>query len=247
MLSSDQKACYGIDAPTVIRNLFLTGCLVLLVGANLYWFLEPAYPVVSRLLGIGALLAALPLLIFSFLMIYSSRWGKFKVIQDLFSQLHLQNHDVILDVGCGRGALLIEAAKQLPNGKAYGIDLWQKVDQSGNTQEATLRNAHIEGIADRIEVLTGNMLAMPFPDQKFDVVVSCLAIHNLANQAERHKALEEIVRVLKPKGRLGLIDFQYMEEYRTILQQLELSIETFSTKDYRMFPPVHMLIAQKTI
>ena len=60
----------------------------------------------------------------------------------LISSLQIKNHETVLDVGCGRGLLLIEAAKHVKSGKAIGIDLWNKRELSGNTKEAVLANLH---------------------------------------------------------------------------------------------------------
>jgi ubiquinone/menaquinone biosynthesis C-methylase UbiE len=54
------------------------------------------------------------------------------------------------------------------------------------------------------------MMAMPFADATFDVVVSSLAIHNINGQAGRFKALDEAVRVLKPGGQLVIVDLPPM-------------------------------------
>jgi arsenite methyltransferase len=69
-----------------------------------------------------------------------------------------------LDVGCGRGLMLVGAGKWLTSGKAIGIDLWQQQDQANNSSSATLSNAAIEGVADRIEVKTADMCELPFPE-----------------------------------------------------------------------------------
>ena len=50
------------------------------------------------------------------------------------------------------------------------------------------------------------MMAMPFPDAMFDVVVSSLAVHNIKGQAWRLKALGETFRVLKPGGKIVIVD-----------------------------------------
>ena len=88
-------------------------------------------------------------------MIWSSRVVKIWAADDLLNALDLQGNENILDVGCGRGLLLIKAAKRLPYGRVVGIDLWSPVDQGNNTKEATLINAQIEGVLDRVEVTMG--------------------------------------------------------------------------------------------
>ncbi|WP_429729188.1 SAM-dependent methyltransferase [Bacillus smithii] len=64
--------------------------------------------------------------------------GKFEIWEDIFSNLNIPENSKILDMGCGHGTVLIMAAKQLgKEGQAVGIDLWRKVDQSGNDRKAT--------------------------------------------------------------------------------------------------------------
>ena len=97
------------------------------------------------------------------------------------------------------------AAQRLTTGRAVGVDLWRGVDQSGNSADATRRNAVAEGVAERVELHTGNMTALPFEDNSFDLIVSSLAIHNIPRSA-RAKAIDQAVRVLRPGGRLMIVD-----------------------------------------
>src|SRR6187200_1678579 len=78
--------------------------------------------------------------------------GKFVVWAQLLDTLGLRGDERILDLGCGRGAVLLMAAQHVPTGRAVGVDLWRKVDQSGNSAEATQRNAIAEGVADQVEL-----------------------------------------------------------------------------------------------
>jgi arsenite methyltransferase len=99
-----------------------------------------------------------------------------------------------------------------------GIDLWQAEDLSGNRPEATLENGRREGVTDRIEVVTGDMRDLPFPDASFDVVLSMNAIHNLYAATDRKKAICEIARVLKPGGRVLIVDIRHRRQYDTGLR-----------------------------
>ncbi|MFE7314341.1 class I SAM-dependent methyltransferase [Streptomyces sp. NPDC057555] len=156
------------------------------------------------------------------LYMYATRRGKFVVWERLLDELALRGDERILDLGCGRGAVLLTAARRIPEGRAYGVDLWRSQDQSGNDPAVTERNAQAEGVADRMELHTADMTRLPFERDRFDVVVSSLAIHNISDPAGRASAIEEAVRVLRPGGRLVLADIRNTRQYGACLQRLGL-------------------------
>jgi ubiquinone/menaquinone biosynthesis C-methylase UbiE len=135
-------------------------------------------------------------------------------------ELKLRGDERVLDMGGGLGAVTMMVAKLLSGGKVVGLDLWKSSDQSGNTAGAARRNAEVEGVTDRVEFVTGDMTAMPFASNSFDLVVSALAIHNITDPKGRRKALEEAFRVLKPGAQLLIADFRATSEYASALQAL---------------------------
>ncbi len=151
--------------------------------------------------------------------VYATRWGKFVVWDRVLDDLRLRGDETLLDLGCGRGAVLLAAAKRLPRGRAIGVDLW-RADQTDNSQQATLANAAAENVADRIEVRTADMTALPLADESVDVIVSSLAIHNIATHAGRRQALDEAVRVLRPGGRLAIADLWETRQHAEHLREL---------------------------
>jgi ubiquinone/menaquinone biosynthesis C-methylase UbiE len=100
------------------------------------------------------------------------------------------------------------------------VDIWNTKDQSGNARDVTLRNASLEGVADRVEVDNGDMRALPYSDATFDLVVSSLAIHNIRSTADRQKAIVEGFRVLKPGGRMVIADIKATATYAETLRTL---------------------------
>jgi arsenite methyltransferase len=156
--------------------------------------------------------------------VYATRVGKFAVWADLLDRLELKGDERLLDIGCGRGAVLLMAAQLLPRGRAVGIDVWSIADQSGNAEQVTRQNAALEGVADRVELHTADMRQLPFDDDSFDVVVSSLAIHNVSGAGERAKALRDAARVLKEGGKLAIVDIRHTRVYARELESRGLKI-----------------------
>jgi arsenite methyltransferase len=152
--------------------------------------------------------------------LYTTRRGKFIEWDGILGDLSLRGEESVLDLGCGRGAVLTAVANRLNKGRVTGIDIWSSKDQSGNASAVTLRNASLEGVADRVQIVTGDMRALPFRDATFDVVVSSLAIHNIRSNADRRRAIAEAFRVLTPGGRLVIADIRATGAYEDALRTL---------------------------
>ena len=95
-------------------------------------------------------LAALWMFLNAGIFIYATRAGKFAVWVELLDRLKLKGDERLLDIGCGRGAVLLMAAERLRRGRAVGVDLWSSTDQSGNAEPVTRLNAALTGLADRV-------------------------------------------------------------------------------------------------
>src|SRR5690242_18800628 len=204
-----RRGSYGIDAPLAPVFMAAMTCVVL-VGAIISGRWQRFVPLTFMSAVLGFYL-------------YNTLRGKFVVWAGLIDELHLRGDERILDLGCGRGAVLLMAAQRLTTGRAVGVDLWRNFDQSGNSLEATRRNATAEGVADRVELHTGDMRALPFEDNCFDLVVSSLAIHNISGRAGREKAISEAVRVLRPGGRLMIADIRATRQHRAQLAKIGMN------------------------
>jgi ubiquinone/menaquinone biosynthesis C-methylase UbiE len=214
---SDAKAAdYGVDAPGVIRNLLVVtvvGFLLRLTMVLGWWSGDLAGLGIRLPLGHMAIWPAAGFFLMAMWMLWDSKIGKMRNREQLLDAVRWTGTERVLDVGCGRGLMLIGAAKRLTTGTASGIDLWQAEDLSGNRPEATMGNAVSEGVADRVDVQTADMRKIPFPDATFDVVVSCSAIHNIYDVPGRRQAIAEIARVLKPGGEAVIDDIRHGREY----------------------------------
>jgi arsenite methyltransferase len=207
-----QRPQYGIDAPDLVRFFFMAGATTLtifLIALLSSVFGQTLQIIIALVSGI----ASTYLLGMGCLMLYYSKIAKLKDSEKLLDLVTWSGEELVLDVGCGRGLMVVGAAKRLTSGKAIGIDLWQQQDQANNSCSATLSNATIEGVAARIEVKTADMRQLPFPENYFDVVISNWTVHNLEIEVDRQTALDEIVRVLKPNGIVVLSDIINQAEY----------------------------------
>jgi ubiquinone/menaquinone biosynthesis C-methylase UbiE len=117
----------------------------------------------------------------------------------------LRPGETVLDVGCGTGTLALVAKERVgATGRVYGID-------PGPKQLAQARLKAVKaGLA--IDFQQGVIEQLAFPDQSFDVVLSTLMMHHLPDDLKR-QGLSEIVRVLKPGGRLVVVDFKRPEKH----------------------------------
>lgn len=236
------RADYGIDAPGVVRNLLVAGSLAFVVGLRFPVVRMGSATVALRppLLSMGGAWLASGLLMLAY-----SKAGKPRHRDRILSLVEWKGDEQVLDVGTGRGLLMIGAARRAPRGRAVGIDTWSAVDLSDNRAENTLRNAEAEGVADRIEVRGEDARTMSFPDQVFDVVVSNLCLHNIPDAAGRAAACREIARVLKPGGTALLSDFRHTREYAAALAVAGLSVERLGPYWLTSFPPLGIVRARK--
>lgn len=216
-----ERLDYGIDAPGPLRWFAILGAATVAAAVLLG---AAGFGISSIAFGAAGAVCAF----FVAVMIVASRYGKFRVRDALISRIAWRGDERVLDVGCGHGLLLVAAAKRLTTGRATGIDIWSQRDQGDNRPENTARNARIEGVADRVEIRDGDARKLDFPDESFDVVISSLALHNIREKAERDQAIREIIRVLKPGGKVAIYDIKRTSEYRQIflasgMQQVRLS------------------------
>jgi arsenite methyltransferase len=148
---------------------------------------------------------------------YTTLRGKFRVWAAELDGLGLDGHERVVDLGCGRGAVLLLAARRLPEGRALGVDLWRDGDQLGNSEAATRANAEAVGVSDRVDLVTGDLRALPLPDACAEVVVSSMALHGIQAFEDRGAAVREAYRVLVPGGRLRIADIRNLPHYAEIL------------------------------
>lgn len=242
-----QAPDYGLDAPGAFRALLTGGSTATVVGFFLVRWAFNRHIGFAVGMGFMVLDSGIVCLISAALMFLSSRFGKFHARDRLLARLKLRGDEAVLDVGCGHGLLLIGAAKLLPHGRAVGVDLWSQVDQSDNSHDATLSNAALEGVAERVDVRDGDMRKLPFDDSTFDLAVAHFAIHNIPPRDGRRQAIREIVRALKPGGRVALSDFKSVGLYANELRKSGMCDVKVSGPSFWTWPPARTVTARKPL
>ncbi len=135
--------------------------------------------------------------------------------------LDVKEGETVLEVGFGTGYSLEQIAKRVgETGQAYGIDI------SSGMLEVTKKRLKKAGLAERVELHCGDASSLPFEDNKFDAVFMSFTLE-LFDTPEIPKVLNEIKRVLKPSGRLGVVS---------------MSKENGQSKLLRLYEQLHEII-----
>ena len=131
---------------------------------------------------------------------FIQRW----IVQDtryknrLIEQARIQAGYKVMDLGCGTGTLAIMAKQAQPNAEVFGLD----------ADPEMLKVAHLKTARESLDVKFDQGMAfdLPYPDAYFERILSSLVIHHLKTP-DKEKTARELYRVLKPGGRLHVLDF----------------------------------------
>ena len=211
---------YGTDATPLQRIAFYGGVALVVVGRMLNE--RGVIGSVQWQTRAGGILiwTGLSFFLLGCVILLGRKAGKRILRESILNSISWRGDEQVLDVGCGRGLLLVGAAKRLQTGHAVGVDIWPAVKHSHNGTEPAMENARIEGVAELVELKGADVRELPVPDASFDVVVSSLAIHTISDAAGRESAIREMARVLKSGGQLALADIRHTQQYEQILRSL---------------------------
>ncbi|MGW0806104.1 class I SAM-dependent methyltransferase [Nonomuraea sp. NPDC002799] len=206
---SKRRGSYGFDAPWALSGLLFGAIVLLALGV-----FSITLDIVAA--GLAFLFGGLYTLASAASYLYTIRRGKFAVWAEELERL--AGDERLLDLGCGRGAVLMLAARRLEKGRATGVDSWRS--RTGGGESAARANAEAEGVSERVELVTGDVRELPFDDGAFDVVVASQSIHDVPGAEGRERAVREAHRVLRPGGLLLVADIQHTAAYERTLRDL---------------------------
>ncbi len=209
---SESRPDYGVDSPAIIAGLLVAGMVALAAGLLRPHLFHLAMRWIGIMVGAYFLLGAAG-------MLFYSKVGKLRMRERFLDSVPWRGDEQVLDIGCGRGLLLVAAARRLTTGHAVGVDVWLPQAMTGNRPDSALENAGREGVRDRVEVKEADARKLPFPDAAFDIVVSNFVLHEMTTNRDREQMVREIARVLKPGGSVALRDFIFTDTCVEALRQ----------------------------
>jgi SAM-dependent methyltransferase len=186
------------------RIIYLPAVLgiVFLISAFLFW-----------MLAIPALLFFLVAAYFIYARYMFSPKGKNvqnQIWNSVISNLDWSGDGKALDIGCGNGALTNRLARKFPKAQVTGIDFWGK--RWEYSKDACEGNAQAEGVDDRVVFQKASASKLPFADEYFDVAVSNLCFHEVADSKDKREVIREALRVVKKGGKFAFQDLFLLKQ-----------------------------------
>jgi len=132
--------------------------------------------------------------------VYDYLTGAFerKYAEMAVEHLSVEESETVLEIGFGPGHCLKRLAESVgKTGKVYGVDI------SSGMLEVTRRRLDKARLMDRVKLYCGDAASLPYGDNTFDAAFMSFTLE-LFDTPEIPRLLEEVKRVLKPKGRIGV-------------------------------------------
>ena len=126
--------------------------------------------------------------------------GHNKLTNWSLSYLNIKEDDIILDIGCGGGKTINKLAKIVRKGKVYGIDF----SDASVKLSYKLNKDYIN--SGKVDIQKASVSRLPFPDNFFNIIT---AIETYFFWPDLDNDMKEVLRVLKPKGKLLIVSEAY--------------------------------------
>ncbi|MBE0466285.1 MAG: class I SAM-dependent methyltransferase [Candidatus Desulforudis sp.] len=133
------------------------------------------------------------------------------VVEDICQDFQAVN---LLDIGCGNGKLLFYMQRRVPEAFLTGIDLSERCIRQANRYLVRYRHSVDDS---KLRFMVGDIVSLPFEDDRFDKVVSTCALHHFPDLT---LSFAEIHRVLKTGGKALMYDFRKEASYEDVCQTM---------------------------
>lgn len=150
----------------------------------------------------------------------------------MINELRADKPTYLLDVATGTADVALEIAHQLQPEKIIGVDIAREMLDIGRTKIAKKNLQHL------IELQEGDSENLPFADDTFDAITVAFGVRNFENL---QKGLREMARVLRPGGRLVVLEFSqptlfpFKQLFHFYFKNILPTIGRFTSKDPKAY------------
>jgi ubiquinone/menaquinone biosynthesis C-methylase UbiE len=149
---------------------------------------------------------------------------QFRVRELLLEKLDWDGEGQAIDIGCGNAPLTVQLAQKYPKARITGIDYWgESWEYSKGVCE---KNAELEEVRDRVTFQNSSASKLPFEDGSFDLAVSNLTFHEVADVKDKKEAIKEALRVVRKGGRFV---FQDLFLWKSVYGEVEDLVRTIQS------------------
>lgn len=239
----DPNFPYGLDRPRQARGT-LTAGMGLGVLALVLAFVLGDLGGPNGLIVLALLIAFVIVLVISAGLFRTSRTTKVQAADRMLNGLDLVGNERALDLGCGSGLLCAGLAVRLPQGSVVGVDSWvenQLLPTGKPLAKKTLQLAGVKGV----QLRTGTIRELPVSDASIDLAVSRDAISMLPRGTARIEAVQELARVVRPGGRVALLEPSGTGQLASQLREAGFTDVVRGPRWWILMPPHRLVTATR--
>jgi ubiquinone/menaquinone biosynthesis C-methylase UbiE len=138
----------------------------------------------------------------------------------VFNKLHLAKGDIFVDLGCGAGDHSFIAAKHVgKKGMVYAMDRWPEAISN------IAKKVSLEGIKNIKPISSDITKALPINDNSVDICFVATVLHCITSKKDMEYLCKEILRILKPNGKIAVLEIKKQETPFGPPMEIRLSAE----------------------
>ena len=207
-MEMSKNADYGNWVPAaMMKMLWISTAAIIAVAVALLIFLPTKIPgIILLIVGVAALAMTIYMQRCRILFDFNGGGVMGAIHQFLVDHFpgDKEQEGVVIDIGCGAGALTNRMLKTYPNISVKGIDYWG--EEWSYAKEQCEKNAKAEGVSDRVSFQKGDAAKLDFSDETFEGAVSNFVFHEVRTAPDKRDVVREALRVVKKGGSFAFQD-----------------------------------------